>query len=105
MELGGIALDQIVIDGDAFFGGTLDLVTLTDFVFNEGQVFELISYQSFQSEFDDVVGLSFAGGFFELAYGSEALSFTAHVVPVPAAVWLLASGVGALSWRRRCGRT
>jgi len=105
MELGGIALDQIVIDGDAFFGGTLDLVTLTDFVFSEGQVFELISYQSFQSEFDDVLGLSFVGGFFELAYGSEALSLTAHVVPVPAAVWLFASAVGALGWRRRCDRT
>lgn len=102
MEIGSDENDKLEISGQATFNGTLEIL-LDGFDCVEDEVITLMTYGSFAGQFSEVLGLDFAGGSFELAYGDSALTLQAKCpVPLPAAAWFLLSGlIGLLGFRKR----
>ena len=96
---GGAGLDEVVFEGFALS----DLLSVTEaagvieFGFDEGfggpsLFFDLTNFESYA--FDDA---DFTDMQFRAAYGL----ITPAAIPVPAAGWLLAAGLGGLAWRGR----
>lgn len=118
MELAGVTpgseFDVLDIGGDAWLGGTLDVDLLGGFDPTPGDSFDLIMAEALHGTFGTVLLPTLLPGFlWDLQYllnptGTDVLrlSVYAESVPVPAAAWLLGSGVLALgALRRRAQRS
>lgn len=97
----GFSFDPLVADGDlevhfgSFFGlsGLNKVGDLTINLLGLGEIVVAISINSFFGDFFPTAGLE--------PMAVELVGATITVVPVPAAVWLFASGLGLLlGWRR-----
>ena len=110
MELEGTArgteYDAWDVTGSLTLGGTLDLVALNSFLPALGQSFNLFSADGgILGDFDMVNLLALSEGL-EWTEQRTANSYgfavtSVQPVPLPAGVWMLLAGMGALLWRRR----
>jgi hypothetical protein len=97
----GAENDHIIVSGTANLAGTLEISISENSDFKDGDIFTLMTYASYSGRFNEVLGLEFDGGFFDLDYGDTALTLTVNAVPLPAALWLLGSGLASLGVLRR----
>ena len=102
MEIGDGLTDHLLIDGTATLAGTLEVALLPGFTPEDGESFSLISYGDRDGAFDDILGLSFEGGFFTPTYGGSEFLVTATIIPAPTAMFgFTAVAITALATRRR----
>ncbi len=101
----GVQYDALDVGGTLTLGGTLRLVSWDGFVGRAGDVFDLFNWGTLRGQFDnvDTSGLLLAGGA-AFDFSQLYVDGSVRVVPLPAAAWLLLSGVAGLSCCRRTRR-
>lgn len=104
IEIGGTGAgteyDVLNVTGTANLAGTLEIQLLDGFTPGAGDAFDFLTAALFAGDFDEYVLPTFGGRSFAVSFGPG--GFKATVVPVPAALPLLAFGLAALgAWRRR----
>jgi len=102
----GVDYDAFDVGGTLTLGGTLRLVSWDGFVGRVGDVFDLFNWGTLSGEFHgiDATGFAIMAGA-GLDFSQLHVDGTVRVVPVPAAAWLLVSGLAGLAGlsRRRRG--
>ncbi|MBN1853520.1 MAG: hypothetical protein JW829_12380 [Pirellulales bacterium] len=107
MDVGSIESDHIVIGGEAYFGGILELVLLDELALTEGELLELMTYSTLgDGRFTEIRGLDLLGNNLDIVYGESSLGLIrTSVVPLPAGIWLMGIGsIGLMGLRNRLVR-
>ena len=105
MEIADGVSDHLFVHETAALAGTLEIALLDGFIPEDGESFPLITYGDRDGEFDDILGLSFDGGFFTPTYGAGGFLVTATIIPAPTAVVGFAVAMGLAISRRRPAAT
>jgi len=113
IEIGGLisGTEYDVFDiknGNASLDGALNVSLINGFIPNPGDSFDILLANSILGEFDpnQLFFPVFSGMTFDVLYGGNFVRLTTTAaVPVPAAFWLLLSGIAALSGFARRPKT
>ncbi len=94
----GVDQDYLYIFGNANLAGALNVSLLDGYQFSLGERFDILYANMVFGNFDSLLFPIFNGMTFDIAYNLNMVQLTVvNAVPVPAAAWLLGSGVVALA--------
>jgi hypothetical protein len=102
VELGGLDnFDLLTITGESTLDGTLNVFLTDNFTPSDGQTFDILLTDILFGEFSSVVGMNRPGFNWFVSYitnedGQDIARLGVSAVPLPAAGWLLLSGLGLL---------
>ncbi|MCG7997164.1 MAG: VPLPA-CTERM sorting domain-containing protein [Candidatus Thiodiazotropha taylori] len=102
VELGGLDnFDLLTVTGESTLNGTLNVFLTNSFTPTAGQTFDILLTDILLGEFSSVVGMNNPGFEWFVSYiineeGQDIARLGVSAVPLPAAGWLLLSGLGVL---------
>ncbi|MBI2799092.1 MAG: VPLPA-CTERM sorting domain-containing protein [Gammaproteobacteria bacterium] len=100
IEIGGTTpgtlYDVLNITGKLTLGGTLEIDLLNGFIPGPNDVFNFLTFGSFDGSFANIISPQSL----HLNFGPNGIT-AASAVPLPTAVWLLGSALGGLGFYRR----